>query len=150
MASQYWLDRVAGMAGGTHGLLKYKKARVSAATSETESGIVLPDNAVVYDCFINVVTVDATETVDVGTLSTDSGDADGFLDGVSLATAGLVKGTLASAGQTLGALLRVDESGGGVLVKEPDIASGGKAVTYTCSAGSDTAVFDIYVVYLEV
>jgi hypothetical protein len=94
---------------------------------------------VVLGVWVEVTTAEATGTtklLDVGTLSTDSGDADGFLDGVSCATAGMVKGTLLSSGQTVGALLRVDESGGGVLVPEPSVACGGKTVTYTASAAN--------------
>ena len=123
--------------------------RCDAQTTETQTAFTLPTNAVVHDVFLNVITVDATETVDVGTAGT-SNDPDGFLIGASLATAGLVKGTLASTGQTRGALLYADESGAGVLVPEDSVAAGGDPVTYTCSAGSDTAVFDIIIDYTEV
>ena len=48
--------------------------------SETDTGIDLPANMLVKDAFIRVTTVDATETLDVGLLSSESGgDADGFL-----------------------------------------------------------------------
>lgn len=123
--------------------------RCDAQTSETTTGFTLPTNAIVHDVYLNVITVDATETVDVGTAGT-SNDPNGFLAAASLATAGLVKGTLASGGQTRGALLYADESGAGVLVPEDDVTAGGDPVTYTCSAGSDTAVFDIIIEYTEV
>lgn len=123
--------------------------RCDAQTTETQTAFTLPASAIVHDVFLNVITVDATETVDVGTAGT-SNDPNGFLAAASLATAGLVKGTLASAGQTKGALLSVDESGAGVLVPEDCISAGGDPVTYTCSAGSDTAVFDIVIDYTEV
>ena len=119
-----------------------------ADNAERTTAFTFPDTAICHSVYLNVITVDATETVDVGTEGT-SNDPDGFLDGVSLATAGLVKGTLASAGQTLGALLRVDESGGGILVPEASIAVGGDPVSFTCSAGTDTAVFDIIIEYTE-
>lgn len=111
--------------------------------TETNSGFDLPANAMVLPhAAIRVQTVDASETIDVGLLSSETaGDADGFLAAVSVATAGMAKGTLASAGQTLGALLRVDESGGGVLVPEGHVVTGSNAtsITWTLSAGSDTA-----------
>jgi hypothetical protein len=122
-----------------------------AQTSETQTEFTLPAAAIVKDVYLNVITVDATETVDVGTAGT-SNDPDGFLDGVSLATAGLVKGSLADGAITLGALLR-EETGTGADVayaKTDCISAGGDPVTYTCSAGSDTAVFDIIIEYVEV
>jgi hypothetical protein len=125
--------------------------RCDAQTAETDTGFTLPDAAIVKDVFINVITVDATETVDVGTAGT-SNDPNGFLAAVSLATAGLVKGSLADGAITLGALL-YEETGTGADVayaRTANITAGGDPVSYTCSAGSDTAVFDIIVEYVEV
>lgn len=125
--------------------------RCDAQTSETTTEFSFPAKAIVKDMYLNVITVDATETVDVGTAGT-SNDPDGFLDGVSLATAGLVKGSLSDGAITLGALLR-EETGTGADVayaKTDCIAAGSDPVTYTCSAGSDTAVFDIIIEYVEV
>lgn len=131
----------------------YKTAtiRCDAQTSETQTGFTFPDTAILVDAYINVITVDATETVDIGTQGT-SNDPDGILDGVSLATAGLVKGSLADGAITRGALL-FEESGTGADVayaRTTAIGVGGDPVSYTCSAGSDTAVFDIILEYIEV
>lgn len=125
--------------------------RCDAQTTETTTEFTLPTNAIVRDVYLNVITVDATETVDVGTAGT-SNDPNGFLAAASLATAGLVKGSLADGAITLGALL-YEETGTGADVayaKSDDITAGGDPVTYTCSAGSDTAVFDIIIDYVEV
>lgn len=125
--------------------------RCDAQTAETETGFTLPENAIVHDVFLNVITVDATETVDVGTMGT-SNDPNGFLAAVSLATAGLVKGSLADGAITYGVLL-YEETGTGADVanaRTVDITAGGDPVSYTCSAGSDTAVFDIIIDYTEV
>jgi hypothetical protein len=125
--------------------------RCDAQTSETDTGFTLPANAIVKDIFLNVITVDATETVDVGTAGT-SNDPNGFLSLASLATAGLVKGSIADGAITLGALL-YEETGTGADVayaRTVDITAGGDPVSYTCSAGSDTAVFDIIIEYVEV
>jgi hypothetical protein len=125
--------------------------RCDAQTTETETAFSLPTNAIVHDVYLNVITVDATETVDVGTGGT-SNDPDGFLVTASIATAGLVQGDLADGAITLGALL-YEETGTGADVayaRRPDITAGGDVVSYTCSAGSDTAVFDIVIVYDEV
>jgi len=125
--------------------------RCDAQTAETDTNFTLPDSAIVTDVMINVITVDATETVDVGTAGT-SNDPNGFLAAVSLATAGLVKGSLADGAITLGALL-LEETGTGADVayaRTKDITAGGDPVSYTCSAGSDTAIFDIIIEYAEV
>lgn len=125
--------------------------RCDAQTSETQTEFTLPTNAIVHDVMLNVITVDATETVDVGTAGT-SNDPNGFLAAASLATAGLVRGNLADGAITLGALL-YEETGTGADVayaRSPNISAGGDPVTYTCSAGSDTAVFDIIIDYTEV
>lgn len=123
--------------------------RCDAQTSETETGFTLPATAIVKDVFLNVITVDATETVDVGTMGT-SNDPDGFLAGASLATAGLVYGSLADGAVTRGALLYEITEATTAAARRPDITAGGDPVSYTCSAGSDTAVFDIIIEYVEV
>ena len=116
-------------------------------TSETSTGFSLPTGAIVDDVHLYVHTVDATETVDVGTDGLGSNDPNGFLAGVSLATAGIVRGSLADGAVTRGALLY--ETTEAVTAHAPvrDVTSGGDAITYTCSAGTDTAVFDIIVEY---
>lgn len=122
--------------------------------NETGTGWSLPAKAVVKNVFLNVTTKEDTgntKTISVGTDSTDSGDADGYLAGVSVAATGLVKGTLVHSGQTLGALLSVDEDDAATLVPEIDIASGGKEITFTAaSANFDELVADIIIEYIEV
>lgn len=73
---------------------------------EKDTGIDLPQ-----DCFVEqnvgviVTTLESGKTIDVGTLSSESGgDADGIIDGVSLAAAGLVAAKSAAT-NTRGALL---------------------------------------------
>ena len=129
----------------------YKTAVIhcDAQTSETVTGFTLPASAIVKNVFLNVITVDATETVDVGTTGT-SNDPDGYLDGVSLATAGLVRGSLADGAVTLGALLFEITEVTTAAARNDDITAGGDPISYTCSAGSDTAVFDIIIEYVEV
>lgn len=59
--------------------------------TEVDTGLDLPKNAMVIDAAVEVVTLDATETVNIGLLSTETaGDADGFLAAVSVANAGFV------------------------------------------------------------
>ncbi len=137
---------------------KIKKINMKAAdfadNAEIGTGFVLPDEAVVKNVFLRVNTAEATattKTVIVGTDSTDGGDADGYLAGSSVAATGLVHGTLANAGQTLGALLRVDEGGTGELVPEADYTMGGKEITVTAgdAGGFDEVDFDIFVEYIE-
>lgn len=122
-------------------VIPFAAADQTAAT-ETNTGFSVPTNGMVLPggMGLEVLTVDATETIDVGTLSSASGDADGFIVGASVATAGVVKASLANGAVTLGALLKVQDSANvGDAVPEASTASAGKAITYTLSAGSDTA-----------
>jgi hypothetical protein len=139
------------LAAATKFINKTAVIHCDAQTAETQTNFTLPTNAIVKDIFLNVITVDATQTVDVGTAGT-SNDPDGYLDAASLATAGLVKGILSDGAITLGVLL-LDETGTGADVayaRTVDLTAGGDPITYTCSAGSDTAVFDIIIEYVEV
>lgn len=110
---------------------------VRGSGAEQATTLTLPPKCIIHDVWLDITAAEATgttKTVDLGTAVGAGGDPDGFLDGVSVAATGLVKGTLASGGQTLGALLRVDESGGGVLVPEGSIVCGGRVLVIT--AGS--------------
>lgn len=133
-------------------VIRLKASGVS--TTETSTGFTLPAGAVVTDVYINVITAEATgttKTLDVGTLSSASGDADGFLDGISVASQGVKKGTLLNTGQTRGLLMAVDESGAGVLVPENYVNSTAIAVTVT--AGSNNfaeLVADLIIIYKEI
>lgn len=123
--------------------------RCDAQTTETQTGFTLSTTAIVKDVYLNVITVDATETVDVGTQGT-SNDPNGYLAAASLATAGLVFGSLADGAVTRGALLFEITEATTAAARKPDITAGGDPVSYTCSAGSDTAVFDIIIEYIDV
>jgi hypothetical protein len=74
--------------------------------------------------YTKVVTIDAGETVSVGTgevVPADGGDADGFMSLVSVATAGLVADT------------------NGALLNAVEYIAPADSVTWTLSAASDTA-----------
>lgn len=104
----------------------YKTAviRCDAQTAETDTNFTLPTNAIVKDAWLNVITVDATETVDVGTAGT-SNDPNGFLAAASLATAGLVYGSLADGAVTRGALLFEITEATTAAARMPCITAGG-------------------------
>ncbi len=123
--------------------------RCDAQTTETRTGFTLPATAIVHDVFLNVITADATETVDVGTMGT-SNDPNGFLAAASLGATGLVFGSLLDGAVTRGALLSEITEAVTAAARKPNITAGGDPVSYTCSAGSDTAVFDIIIDYTEV
>jgi hypothetical protein len=107
--------------------------------TETDTLFVLP-GAVQPNVAVQVTATDATETILFGTLASDSGDADGFGVGISGATSGYIKPTLVNGGTTLGALLFVqDSANAGDEAPEQNVSMIGKKVTYTLSAGSDTA-----------
>lgn len=118
----------------------------TAAAAETSTGIAIPANGAVQPSpLVKVTTLDNGQTIDVGTLSTDGGDADGFIDGVVLTNAGLVKPTQATAGKTLGTKLFVqDSANAGDSTGEQDVSQAGKTITYTLNAGTDTGKGFIY------
>ncbi len=63
----------------------------SASGAEVDTGFNLPADLLLKDCFVRVTTVDATETLDVGLLSTETGgNADAFIVAASVATLGVV------------------------------------------------------------
>ncbi len=108
---------------------------ITAAT-ETDTGFDEPAaNTAVFTAdsngpILKVVTVDATETIDIGTISTDSGDADGFMSAADVATAGIVRDVAALMTTLVGHV------------------AGGKSITITTSAGSDTGLGFFYLPYM--
>lgn len=136
---------------------KAKVVRITAAdVSASENAgfdFDIPAGSIVHDVFVNVITAEATattKTLDIGTATADSGDPDGFLDGISVAAAGVVRGSLISTGQTKGALLREDE-GTTVYVPCPYVNNTtAKALAVTGSAGFADLVADIIIEYTEV
>lgn len=153
--------------------LKIAKARIAAASSAfaAETNLfTLPTKAIVVDCFVDVITAEATggtKTVDVGT-STVSDDPDGFLDGVSVAGIAMVKGaatfTTGSnetffASSTYGDLLAPVQIAGSdtatdvgtYLEAKNDLTSLGAVVSASPgSADFAELVADVYVVYYEI
>ena len=80
-------------------------------TSETDTGIDLPEGMIISDVIVEVTKEVTNATIDVGLLSTEDsngGDADGFIDGESCAAKGFVKHNLVdgtATNNTLGAYL---------------------------------------------
>lgn len=123
-----------------HYLIPWAAADYTAAT-ETDTGFTVPTRGGVspMGVGVEVTAIDATEDIDVGTLSTDSGDADGFIDSAPVGVVGFIKATLLASGDTMGALLSVlDSANAGDDAPEADFTMSGKAITITLSAGSDT------------
>jgi hypothetical protein len=118
-------------------------------TDEHDTGYDLKAGDIVKNVYVQVFTAEATattKTIDVGMLSSESGgDADGYLDGVSTAATGMVQGTLINTGQTRGALLRVDESGGGVLVPHQHVVAAAVSIAYTLGEAATELDADIIV-----
>ncbi len=133
--------------------------------AETDTGIDLPANLLIKDALLKVTTVDATETLDVGILSSESGgDADGLLMVMDVANLGFVNpfpvvtnGTnidyaVHTSGR--GALLKQGIAGadavatvGGVQQRFYRTDGTAKSITYTGSSGSDTAAGYIVLSY---
>lgn len=136
--------------------------------TETDTGITIPANAIVNNVYVRVNSAESTattKTITVGTDSTDSGDADGYLASTSVAATGLhvcneatittgSSETYVSAlgGALLGSgVVGTDTNGDfGIWQKEQDSASAGKNVTITFgdADGANELDLDIFVDYL--
>ena len=152
---------------GSEGNVKMIAAEFDASTSETDTTIDLPDGSVVLDVFLDVATADTGITLDVGLLSTESGgDADGFLDGISVAATGLVHPDVTVTGGsnedylsacTYGAFLADFTAGTdtatdvGTFARHYHLTDSvtAKSISYTASAGADTAAGYIYILIAE-
>ncbi len=155
---------------GHHSGLAVVKIPVTATeaanttATEKDTGFDLKAGWTVLDAWIVVNTVDAGETVDVGTNSKASGDADGLIVGASLATAGLVypDATVTAGGAetyysatTRGALLADYIVGTnanqdfGLFHKKPYTVAADIDLTFKTSDGTDTAAFDIYLLIYD-
>ena len=95
---------VVPMLGGLGVKVPYAKS-----TAEKDTGIDLPAGLVVTDVVVQSITAVASATIDIGISSGEvGGDADGFVDGESLATTGFIKhvnGNTTLANNTIGAFL---------------------------------------------
>lgn len=144
----------------------------TTATTETDTGFDLTANMAVQPdgLGVKVDTVDTSRTIDVGMLASESsGDANGLIDGVSVATSGVVPATvgysadtattwvdLASGDQefTYGVLIAKGTEEGsnsdtdeGFYLLQPYVPPGTRSVSYTLSSSADTAAGFIYLPY---
>lgn len=126
-------------------------------TSEFDTGVAIPAGATVIEAYLNVAAEVAASTVSVGTLSTASGDADGFLKTASAATAGHVYAVVSADAAnkiTLGDLLKsatITSADAGAIfaaIRTPyNIGAAAKKVSYTTT---DHAISgDIVIIYVE-
>lgn len=133
---------------------------------ETDTGLDLPAGCVLHpsSVFLRVTSADATETIDIGLLSSESGgDADGLVALATVATAGWVNlwPTINNGatidftnGNTFGALLGNSITGsdavatcGGFYPRSHRTDGVAKSISWTGSAGSDTAAGYAYLGY---
>lgn len=161
---------------GQGAAMKIKKLSLTTQTTaaETDTGWDLPASSFVIDAFVKVITAEATgttKTIDVGLKASESGgDADGFLDGVSVAATGLVKGGVnvtagatetyySDANPTRGALLRsgyiVGTNAGSDfgLYQErwhDTDSTTARSVTWTAGSAQTEFVGELYILYMEV
>lgn len=142
------------------------------ANTETDTGFDLGTSQVVEPdgIGVKVTTLDTSETIDVGTLSTESsstGDADGLIDGISLAATGVVLATVGynegtnttfidvtggdqeftlgahvAKGTEEGANTNTDE---GFYLLQPYVPDTTRSISLTVSAGTDTAEGFIFI-----
>jgi len=131
-------DELGYLDASTNGAVtRYSKAPLTIveAVTANDTAVVIPAGSIIKNVWLDIETAEdtgTTKTVDVGI---SGGDEDGFLDGVSVAATGTVKGTLLNTGQTKGVLLTVDGDGAGALVPEEYVCSAATTICYTL--GSD-------------
>ena len=121
-------------------------------TEEYTTGVVLPQYMRVNDVWVHVVT-NASATIDIGLLASESGDADGFIDGEDLTNAGWVAHNLVDAATeniTLGVLLDEiqikDAASVYTPIKTPYVVGAtAQKVTYTTSDATVTGNFYVVV-----
>ncbi len=136
-----------------HGIIWFA---FNAGGTEVDTGIDFDYDTQVHDVLVEIVTVDAGETIDVGILASGTnGDLDGFRDGVALDTAGYPTDTAVITGgsnidyvpvTTYGALLvtaitgtdAVVSNGGKSYIGHTVLSANEQSLTYTPSS-SDTA-----------
>lgn len=127
--------------------------------SEADTGIDFDYDTRILNVSVEVVTIDATETLDVGLLSSEtSGDANGLVAAASVAvatyldackptiTAGTAE-TYVSTASVVGALMGKSLAGANTATDEGSaycwghdiVGANAKSLTYTGSAGSNTA-----------
>lgn len=125
-------------------------------TSEYDTTIDLPTGIIVNGVLVEVVTADASGTIDIGILSSEAGgDADGFIDGESLAATGFTNHNMVdatAANITWGVLLDEvqikDATGTPVYtpIKSFHVCDGtAKSISYTTSNHTVTGNFYISV-----
>ena len=137
----------------------------AADNTEVDTGIDLPANLLIKDAGIRVTTIDATETLDFGLLSSESGgDADGFGMVLDVGNLGWVNMyPVITNGTTIdyavhtsgyGALLKQGIAGadavatvGGVARRYHRTDGTAKSISYSGTTGSDTAAGYIYLHY---
>jgi hypothetical protein len=121
---------------------------IVADTDSHDTTLVIPINAIIKRVWLSVTTAEATGTTKTLIVGISGGDEDGFLAGVSVASIATVKGTLLNTGQTLGALMSVDEDGAGALSPEPYITTAATTIAYTLVAADYAEmVAKVYVEY---
>lgn len=126
-----------GLLGALGNRVRLMKIPFVKSTSERDTGVDLPNNALVHDVFVEVTTAVSGATINVGLLSSETGGvSDGFLKGASCSSAGVVFPVLTSTtsgGQTLGSYLKATE------IKSADTTAIYLAVRKIHYAGSVTA-----------
>lgn len=118
--------------------------------NETDTGVTLPTGCLVTDVTLNVTTAESTggtTTLDIGVDGSNQDSATGLASGLECGSATIVKPTLASGGQTVGALMSANEDGAGVLVPEPLLVTDSDANVTITAGSADWAEFvgQIYV-----
>lgn len=146
---------LAGVRAGTEAEISYRidqneytaiipfAAQDYTAATETTTGLQFRAGSLIQpDCCVRVTTAEGSRTIEVGLLSSESGgDLDGFIDALSLASAGTIAPALTSATPTLGALLvlSIATTPAVSLPRTHGITTTARTISITTSASTATA-----------
>jgi len=145
-------------------------AEFASATTETDLAVDFPYGAHITRCFIEVIAIDATETIAVGLLASESnGDADGLLVTSAVGVAGLIDPVVTTDGSNVRYVSAIEYGAlmyGGTEANDvgTDLATdvgltyfkghhvtstNAVSLSYTASAGSDTGTGLIFCDFVQ-
>lgn len=145
-----WFIGGGGAAGGLETAIVPFLGTDYPATVEKSTGLQFKANSIIlpHPSF-QTLTVQSGKTIQAGLLASESGGAAaGFIDAISMATAGTVVAKLASTG-TLGSLLRETTTGAAAVIPVPYAIAAAVSISFTGSSGSTTAAGFLHIPFFK-
>jgi hypothetical protein len=132
---------------------KFAKAALTivAATTAQATAISIPAGSIIKRVFVDVQTQEATGTTKTVDIGINGGNEDGFLDGVSVAAAGTIIGSLAFGAVTLGELSYENSGDSSAPVPKDYVCAEETTICYSLgSANFAELVANVIVEYIDI